>query len=139
MSVLTITRAYAHCHNDFIPTNRRGPRHTYCSERCRTLTNHPPPTKHTRSCLQRGQPTTGPANRRFCSHRCATKALRPPKPRRTGPNATCQHCGKVYHPKSCKRVTYCSRGCTFAAKNVRAEARRERERGEREAACSPIC
>ena len=53
-------------------------------------------------------------DRRFCSRTCANRAAGDNRVKVA--SADCQHCAVRFKPKKPDRTTYCSRGCSFAAK-----------------------
>ena len=55
--------------------------------------------------------------RRFCSRTCANRTAGAARVK--VPRAQCRGCGRIYRPKKPDRTTYCSRGCSFAAKRKR--------------------
>ena len=73
----------------------------YC-ERCRAAMMLPPSIARAR---------------RFCSRTCANTTAGDNRVKVA--SADCQHCGVRFKPKKPDRTTYCSRGCSFAAKRKR--------------------
>lgn len=61
-------------------------------------------------------------NQRYCSAICKSKAQT--KRRRQHITAHCRGCGITFHPKTCDRISYCSRECYFVARGRVSEERK---------------
>lgn len=140
------TLVCALCAAPFARRPGRGRRPRFCSRVCRDRATH----RRRRvarvpvHCATCGASTP---RRRFCSrvcaaaqHRCACGARRAAQATccrscataaRQRPDAVCGQCARVYHPKSRRYRTFCSRACAFAAMHARRlslEERRARAR-----------